>query len=218
MIARAASLALAGVLAVVLAGCVTPREPPPPPDATDLADVAQLRFDQAWQRSGLQGTAEKPDIKPLGEASFEALSECIAAAGVEEWMMSDGSDGVTLDAGINADADEQLALHLCFAQHPVGSVGGRIALSRDQLDYLYDYYKSWVIPCLALESVSVLRVPTREEFLSAEWQGWTPYNGTESLPSEYDRAEAMETCGDPYADLDLVGNRDDGSRSVVVAE
>lgn len=204
MIARAASIALAVATVVGLTGCVTPREPPRGPSEADRAEIVERRIDQAWMRTGLTGTVDRPVVEVSDDVSFAALAACIDSYGITGWNLYDSPDGMgfNLDSGVNTAA-VQLAMFTCFAQHPVDPVPDRPLLSRAQLDYLYDYYGSWVIPCLALESITVQRIPTRDQFMLPAWRGWTPYNSSSSITTEQAHADAVDKCGDPYADLDV---------------
>ena len=213
MIVRAASILLVGAVTFALAGCVTPREPPPSLSAEDLELATEQRIDLAWAHTGLEGTVERPDVVPTAERTFDDLATCIADLGVVEWSMSDSPQEVGLDAisGLNT-VEVQLGMYECFALHPVATMSDVVPLTRDQLDYLYDYYSTWLIPCLASKSIPVTQAPTREEFRTPIWQGWSPYSAAISIttPDEYDAI--VSACGGPYADLAL-GGAEPGSAS-----
>lgn len=203
---RTLSLLLVAALSVTVAGCTERREPPPPPDAPDAEVVTQQRIDQVWERSGLEATVERPQVEPSADRSFEALSACISDEGIDDWMMSDGPDGPGLDAmSASNTVDVQLALYVCFARHPTKTLSDGASMSPEQLDYLYDYYGSWLIPCLASQSIAVIQAPSREEFVSGVWTGWTPYSSAPAIDTAEEYEAALAVCGGPFADLDLSG-------------
>jgi hypothetical protein len=208
---RPASLGLAAVLIVLLAGCTTPRQPPPGATAEETAALLEMRVDQAWLNTGLEGVAERPAVERVDEpANFDELAECLSDAGLVDWGMSDGSTGPGLAVSRTPSADEQLIFYTCFAQHPTDVIMGGVRLSRAQLDYLYDYYRSWVIPCLALDSITVPDAPTRQEFAAEAWHGWNPYRQAPGIVTEQEYRDAIERCGPVYADLDVVDPFDQG--------
>ena len=205
MTLRVASIGLSIVLLVALAGCTVPREPPAGVSAEETAALLETRIDQAWMNTGLDGLVERPVVdRGTVAADFNELAECLGDSALEEWGVSDGSTGPGLVAVDTPTIDEQLDFYTCFAQHPTDVVMGGVRLSRAQLDYLYDYYRSWVIPCLALDSITVSSVPTRSEFSRDFWQGWNPYDHAPALITDADYNEAIGRCGPVYADLDVV--------------
>lgn len=204
---RVAIVGLAVALGVGLSACVTPREPPPGPTESETAARNQQRADQAWANTGLEGTVDRPSA-PVSSApaSFDELAECLDSSGLTDWGVGDGSDGPEFSlggAGQNAQ-QQKLAFYVCFASHPADVMFGEVRLSDAQLDYLYDYYRSWVMPCLALDSVVPTRVPTRSEFTSRTWSGWNPYDYSELPYFEQEYVDAIQRCGPIYADLDVV--------------
>lgn len=206
MRSHTASIALSISLCLALVGCTTPRVPPPSAVVPDVAEVTEQRVAQVWERTGLEGTVERPDVQPSANRSFAALSACIDDAGITEWMMTDGPDGPGFQTtGAANTAEVQLAMYECFARHPTETLGRGVSLTTEQLDYLYDYYRSWVIPCLALDEITVLGAPTRDEFHTPLYEGWSPYAATTSIRTKKEYKAAVAQCGSPYADLDLDG-------------
>jgi len=203
MIARTASIALAAVVAVSLSACVSPGLPPSGPSDQERAARLIERVDRAWANTGLDGTVSRPAIELASlTPNMGQFSECLTTQGIEAWEMSeDALGGVTFGGG-STSSTEQLAFFTCYAQHPFElTMGAELSLA--QLDYLYDYYRSWVIPCLALESITVSAVPSRAEFLGSPWQPWNPYGSSEQIRSEHDYNEAVRHCGRRLADLDI---------------
>lgn len=203
----AASVAVVSVLSVALAGCVTPREPPPGPSVSELENRAASRIDLAWANTGLEGKVDRPSVAMVSAtATFDQLAACVDSSGCSNWGIGDGIDGPELSLGGAGEYPEQqqLSFYICFASYPADLTFGEVRLSDAQLDYLYDYYRSWVMPCLAIDDVVPTRVPTREEFTSGEWRGWNPYDYSDLPASVLDYADAIHRCGPIYADLDVV--------------
>ena len=100
---------------------------------------------------------------------------------------------VPVDEMERALNDCELSFEECavtFINEP-GDIG---YLSSSELSYVYDYYASELVPCLATQGLNVGYAPTRAEFAHAGWLTWDPYLelGAELPPS---RAEAiLEKC------------------------
>lgn len=201
---RNAAVALVVVLAIAMTGCTSRREPPPGPSAAETRARLQARVDLAWKNTGM--TTGRPEIDSPAEPATQAeFSECMAAAGIDSWSVSEDVDGPTFgDVSGQARSDIQMVFYTCFAQHPLDAWMGEVVLSDDQRNYLYDYYRSWLIPCLALHTADTVGVPSRKQFLSAAWLGWDPYESAPSLRSTRLREGMERNCGGKYADLDVI--------------
>lgn len=193
------------MVALAVTACMPTRATPPGPTDEETAAVIATRIDQAWANTGLDGVVDRPSVqRETKPATFDQLAECIAAEGVSGWGLSDGPTGPALSVVGGATDDELSSFYWCFARFPTDTAIGTVRLTDDQLDYLYDYYASWVMPCLALKSIVVSSVPTRKQFVTAGWSNWNPYDYAESLRSEHEYNEAVRACGDKYGDLDVV--------------
>lgn len=209
MIARAASIGLALVVAFALAGCVSSRQMPPGPTQEEIAADVQQQVDLAWKNTGLEGTVDRPATStPQEFSTMQGLSECLVAGGIDSWGLGSGPDGPTFsifDAeGVErSDIDSQLLFYTCFAQSPMPSVESGFGLTRDQRDFLYDYYQRWVLPCLAVNDITVSVVPTRVQYLSTNFVGWNPYSSASSIRSADEHEAAIRLCGDPYPGIEV---------------
>jgi hypothetical protein len=204
MTLRLAHPALAALVALGLVACVPTSTVPSGPSDEETAAIIATRIDQAWANTGLEGRVERPSVQRESEpATFDQLAECFATEGISGWGLSDGATGPALTVEGGATDAELASFYWCFARYPTDTPLGTLRFTDEQLEYLYDYYRSWVIPCLALSSVEISSVPTREQFLSGNWSGWTPYDHAEALSDEDAYHEAVRTCGDKYGRLDV---------------
>jgi len=92
------------------------------------------------------------------------------------------------------------ACALTFIAEP-GDIG---YLSSSELSYVYDYYASELVPCLATEGLTLGIAPTRAEFTHAGWISWDPYTelGADLPPS---RAEGIREKCPPYPPMPFSG-------------
>ena len=70
----------------------------------------------------------------------------------------------------------------CTIQFPPIAVKKRLKTPK-QLDYIYDYYVSDLVPCMATEGFEVKNVPVRERFKLISRNGltlWSPYASLEA--------------------------------------
>lgn len=150
---------------LLLTACVTHSRPP----------SGGLSYDEAAEYA--EALRDSVSIAYVSSAGWgTVIAGCMNAAGYPEYVGSGPaiSNGTTVIAG---DIEQQLDLDLCLRQYPIlPDLSGSINLA--QLDYLYDYYRDFLIPCLGAAGYTAGRdIPTREEFvvISAE-PHWTPYS------------------------------------------
>ncbi len=177
------TVAIAGILlaALALAGCVTVVEPPKAglTDA-EAQSIVHENLDQFWTNTGLSDEQLRPEITPIALlSSAEATSAfitCMNEAGYSQYSTAYGGGYSVADHPI--DTKEKLALYRCNARYQMDPREYR--LNRAQLEYLYDYYQTTLIPCLARAGfVDLEQVATREQML--QYGGWNPYY---SLPAD----------------------------------
>ena len=197
-----------------MTGCVSVREVPAPMSDADLQGYLEDRLDAAWRNTGLEGTVERPESDPSSlveryreDSPGVGLSECMGEQGIEAYGTTEENGGpVFLGIGRTAEPSEQLAWYRCLAAHP--STFSHVELSPSELEYLYDYYQEWVIPCLELRGYSVVLVPSREEYITGLGFDWIPYNnlgpglsGADPYQSSVEPGffiELADECGDPF--------------------
>ena len=205
---------------LLLTGCVTEREMPPPIGDAELQSYLEDRLDAAWLNTRLDGTVERPDSgtatlvdRYRDPATVQRQADCVSGLGDTDWIIAEGNTGPTFLAadGSRVDLSLQLGWYRCLAAYPT-SPASVVTLSAAQLAYLYDYYQEWVIPCLTLEGYSVLFVPSRVDYIASGGIGWIPYyalgpglSGDDpyadsSSPGFF--IELADRCGDPFPGLD----------------
>lgn len=181
---------------VTLAGCsAVPL--PPEPSAADSAELFRLQVDTVWRDTGLDDSL-RPEVaqgEPLdmGEIGL-VFARCMMD---RDWAayFADGSSA-RYRSLVEATSDgERLDWYACFAAHPMSTSGtlGSIA----QYDFVYDYYRDFLVPCLTGRGYTVTHSPSRGEFLTKTGADgflfvpvlWNPYftlpefEGANSLPA-----------------------------------
>lgn len=159
-------IAVLGCALLLLSGCVTHSRPP---------DGGLTRAEEAEYAEVLGDSVSITYVSSAGWGTV--IAGCMNAAGYPEYVGSGPSisNGTSV---IGGDIQQQLELNLCLQQYPIlPDLSGSINLA--QLDYLYDYYRDFLVPCLATAGyLSPVAAPTREQFVafSAESR-WTPFYG-----------------------------------------
>lgn len=189
------------VVSLSVGGCT--RALPPGPTDEEIAASDQDLLDKTWKSTGLEGIEPRP-VVASGEALadqdwFAAVFDCLSRAGVTVTGLSYGSaEGFSIltDAGEpSTDIDEQLATYRCVAAHPSHLLDGMRPYSRAQLDFIYDYYRDWLIPCLSTVGYTVTDAPTREWFVLRNGQ-WNPYWAL-PLPNDGARYDSITAAYGP---------------------
>ena len=181
-------LLVAVTVVVTLPGCTLAVTPPPPPTANEAQQYYSAMLDKTWISTGLSGVMDRPTVaapSPVPEDEWsQVLSRCMSGKGFAlqgfEWNPRSGYllADAPADDPAQTSSDGQLAFYMCLAANPPAEIHDPYFLSPAQLDYVYDYYADWVVPCLAQHGWALRNAPTREEF--AELAGyWTPYDSIE---------------------------------------
>jgi hypothetical protein len=187
-----ASAITAVVVALVLSGCVA--HPPPPATDEQLAEYTQHVLDQTWQSTGLEGTVDRPQVDaaqpaPMGDW-LNSLSTCMKDVNDGSFTFEFNSDeGYVLSGG---DAPTTVTLYTCIAANPLDyrRDGGGF-LTDAQLEYIYDYYADWLVPCMVNHGYTMTDAPSRDDFVAS--QGfWSPYVAT---ANDVTATELEPLCG-----------------------
>jgi hypothetical protein len=145
---------LAILLAVLaLSGCAT--ELPAAADAGDVTAFLRRQLDVEWKDTGLDD-AQRPDVSRvrfISNSEFTAvMSECtIETTPGYRQVLS------------NAKTIARLVYYVCEARYPVDP-GEYVVLSTAQIDYIYDYYRRWTIPCIRAHGYDPGGIPDRKQF------------------------------------------------------
>lgn len=205
-----ASASLAAVaLLLALAGCAA-APLPAPPTAEDAARHYELMLDRTWQTTGLSGLMDRPAVEaadPLPPDQWvKVLFNCMAESGYTLTGITSGAgSGFELanegtEAPLRSDSALQLAFYTCLAAHPAEAPFDRQLLSGEQLDYIYDFYARWTVPCLLLNGYQMGTAISREEFIAREGD-WTPFEALIPFDvSDFDTS--VELCGPLRPPLD----------------
>ncbi len=192
------AVALLSVLA--LAGCVA--APPPGPSDSDLAAFNEHLLDETWARTGLADTAERPDVSDgaaLDEGEWsDALADCMVDGGITSFGTSYSPDlgfsYIPADGTTEVAAEDKLLFYACVARHPMVPGGYFEALTDEQLDYVYDYYQTTLVPCMILNGFAPTAAPSRVEFHAIAGQ-WNPYYAVDVGLGGEQYEEIQRTCG-----------------------
>lgn len=189
----AIAAAVASVLmlpAVLLLGFRFDEPPPAGPAQVELEAAVRAELDRQWRFSELEGIVERPDFVPapiVTDREWNRLMlECMDRAGVAQWGYADGS-GLFIEGALPT-ASDQLSFYWCFAAYPKVNL-----VSDRQRDFIYDYYASWLIPCLETSGFDVMNAPTRQAFIdqAPELGVWNPYRALDHYPRTRDSIDAL---------------------------
>ena len=159
-------------VALLLAGCSTTV--PAGPDTTELDAYTERTLEAAWATVPRGGPRpDVPRVRYISNAEYvPVMAQCM------------NEQGATGDSRAR-----EIAWYVCQAKYPVSPDEYRV-LSDAQVDYLYDYYQRWTIPCLASHG-RVVTLIARDEFVDRGGL-WNPLYSTD---------EAAEVTDDEYATL-----------------
>ena len=201
---RLASVAAAASV-FLLAGCVSTVTVPTGLPDKQIAEMTKASLDATWAATGL---TDRPHAA-LGELEsgasfFDSMRECMYASGISlDGLSRDQSGGYTplLVNNVPAGPADRVAFYLCFAEHPIDPVSGTGVATREQLEYLYDYWQRWLIPCIALHGYDVTDPPRRIIFVTREQYSWSPYGAVTSYRSAEEFEALVAECGPEYGAL-----------------
>lgn len=162
---------------LLLTGCVPTREVPTsgPTDA-ELQKFLDQQVDFLWVNSGLPDEQRPANPEPtfIGAEDWAvSLATCMNDLGHDNYVAED--NGLSTSPAVG-DAEESLDWFLCQATYQFDPAQYEL-WSGAQLDYLYDYNRSVLVPCLEAHGEAVTFAPTREQAatVGGEFSGWNPY-------------------------------------------
>lgn len=182
----------------LLVGCAAEV---PPPDADTVADIelyTRQHLDAVWQQlSG--GTTRPPAIAARFFVPYgwdQLIETCMRDAG----FTSADADAQTVDASdVGLMGAAGLAWYDCLERYPTYTVH-YTELEPAQLEALYAYYSTRLVPCLALSGGAPQDVPSLPEFEKGGQGrpgGWNPYL-TSSRPGSLAAARILFERCPPY--------------------
>jgi hypothetical protein len=197
-----AHLAIGAALVVVgLTGCSA--APAPGLTNDEFAQVIQEKVEFDWRQTGLNDEL-RPDIGLMvfGEAHDQAAAvrACLNAIGVDGFDVIHGEvlSAVSLndELGSSVTTDQQITSQQTVAQRAVDifycsekyQIDPALVplMTTRQLDYIYGYYATSLMPCLRAHGVTVSNPPSRAEFAPPGQHAltWNPYLTADSLAGE----------------------------------
>ena len=193
--------------AVVVQGVASPAiaAPPAGPSQADIDNYVQRMLDETWINTGLSGELEQPpavDVPPLSDDLWgDAFYACMAGLGYDlvSYSWSDGGGYQLSDANGQRvdDPDQQLAFYDCVSRNPRDPSSSGELVTLAGLEYAYDYYLRWTIPCIRAQGYTFDLMFERNEFVGDGTQnpGWSPYYSVPDLadPADFERLRAV--CG-----------------------
>ena len=191
------------VLAVVLvSGCSgLAQAPPPAPSTADFDEFHARMLALTWAGFALPPSLDAPPVTP--GVGFEraawgaALRACMKDAGYPDFGYTFSNEAgyvlLTVRRETVLDPSQQVTFYFCAARHPLLPDERRLLVGAGQLNYVYDYYLRWTVPCLIDHGYKLRRILSREQFVAASGQ-WVPYW---ELPmySAADHERVIGLCG-----------------------
>jgi len=169
-------------LAVALSGCAAAPAPPPPPDPTDSEiDRIMVARVESMAASDTEAYPEVWSAITFGrfithEEAPAVLGECMGAFGVTTVQIgTTGSMSWTDSAG---DGFVETVISACQFAYPFDS-SREFVHSDAQLEYLYNYVTTFLVPCLSAAGYASEKPPTRRAFMDMAHRdlwAWSPYN------------------------------------------
>jgi hypothetical protein len=183
------------VAALLLAGCtVAPVEEPLTGLNLHEEQLYAQSFALQWSGIEVPDAPTVPVVAYVPSAGWgTVVAGCMNAAGYADYAAT--RSGLTYPS--RGDDAETLALYTCIGRYPVQADFSAYA-NKQQLEFLYDYFRDWLVPCLAAEGYPVPgTAPTREVFTEFTVQPrWNPYNALLTQPT----AGVRERCpASPFA-------------------
>lgn len=169
--------AAVAAVCLLMAGCVPVREVPAGGLSDDEVQLLLARnIDGVWMGMGLDDAKRPPDPAVVfidQDQWAPSMASCMTDQGFTGYV----GDESGLQVGNYVEReDESIAWYLCQAtyQHDPNEYGG---LNGRQLEYMYDYNRDILVPCLEAHGVDVGTPPDREAAVTVggDSAGWNPY-------------------------------------------
>ena len=158
-------------------------------------------LDLTWAGFALPPSLDAPPVTPgIGferAAWGAALRSCMHDGGYPDfgytWSNDSGYVLLTIRGQEVLERSPQLTFYFCVALHPLIPGDTGMLVSIDELNYVYNYYARWTVPCLIDHGYKLRRMLSREQFVAVSGQ-WVPYW---ELPmySAADHERVIGLCG-----------------------
>ncbi|CAN5317795.1 hypothetical protein BH11ACT4_BH11ACT4_25180 [soil metagenome] len=176
-------------VAVLLVGCAPQVELPPGPTTAEI-EAFQAKASASWWDL-MQPGVDPPPVRRVQYVTSDqqraAVQECIDQA-------------VALDA--SSQSVSQWVCYQRFPLDPSDPALQRNTLSPAQLEYLYSFFISRLVPCLRLLGYRVTGDPGHDRFIaeSTGFPSWDPYYALQPKPlSSSQWANLLGSCPPPFA-------------------
>lgn len=163
--------------ALLLSGCTVVTAPEPGFTDAERAEMKHRLTDLRWRWTLLPDELRPadPPTQVIDSSEWAAfIVDCMKDAGFDNYQEMDG--GLMIDTSVltfdEMNAND-VAYFVCENSIEI-SDSGDFAFNQKQIDYIYDYYKQFLLPCLALHEVEVFDVPSKKDF-DAGLGSWSPY-------------------------------------------
>ena len=193
---RPALTAIAAAVASVglLAGCAPQVPVPEEPSAYAVIAASEKQLQVTWDLTGLPGDRPQSRLSPgIGSDWQEGVTACLQVEGIGLRRIRADGDGYrpVFGRGVEVTATMQYAWFRCFAENrPTPTIA-----SKSQLEYLWNYYHRWVIPCVRLQGYELNKLPEKQQFMQTGSFQWSPYGATTQLLSDEQYIELVAVCG-----------------------
>jgi hypothetical protein len=192
---------IAAVIAVpfVLSGCATAQPLPPIPTTTEVITFVVHNLDGNTaidSPTAEQRPTDVGDIRIVNPTELDfAFAECVKGAGYADYSV-DYFGTLILRGPTGTESEiERGVRHNCDFTHQLAFSSTALLSSRER-EFVYDYYRQWLVPCLALAGYPIHGAPSREEFINDWLQPgwWSPYDAIALEPGASGRESLRKQC------------------------
>ncbi|MDZ4046062.1 MAG: hypothetical protein U1E32_09830 [Rhodoglobus sp.] len=204
MPARPATLALAPLLATALCACSLYQPLPEPLSSEEVQAIVDEERRLYWDHIAPGEPFPDVDIVQTVDADtgWTFAVACVEEQNIPGVTISGG--GIATDGGAVAQEVER-AIFLCNSAYPVdySSPSDLGYFSRAQLEYLWTYFASYLVPCLRAHGWDPGELPAQGSFVNAPYITWSPYSELARQPvSAHEwRGMDLECAPPPIGDL-----------------
>lgn len=159
---------------LLLGGCATAPAMPAPLSPAEIKGRMASTAQQWWQ--AMFPSEPQPAVDPLAylprdEASAKIVG-CLKAADIEGLLFGPDESWIYLGSDPDAADEVNRTYYVCAQQYPL-SFDDEIFLSDEQREWIYDYQRERLVPCLQLLGYSVANRSTAYEPVVDD--SWAPY-------------------------------------------